>query len=707
MPPRLRLPAALLALVALTAVVTLSLWREGTTAAAEESRTQARAAAVALEQRAAATTLALQGVRSAYESGPVEAATFLRLARLPLTRAEVVAVGWAPRVPAGERAAFEAAEQVRIIAPADAAATYPLLLRGPALGGADVRDLGSDPTLGEALRLARTAGEPRLSAPVRLPGDGRMGTYVFVPVYAAGEPARTPGERRDALRGVVVGALASDALVAEATGGADVRVTEGSAVLGGEPVETGAVARAAVGNRTWTVTVAPVAPARVAPLAALLAGLTLVVLLAVFHRRLARLTDAGRRLQATLAGEQRRAKQKLRAAEERVGETERAVELVADAASAAVLDVDGDGVITSCSAASRRLLGWAPDELVGSTIFELLHPDELLAPSGDRRRYRRRDGAFVVLETSRIARHDALGFTRDVVYVLRQPAAGALLRTPAQRLSDAVALEPDPLELFSVVVEEAAAELNVPAAALVRFEPSGVGTLVAAHDSAAAPSRTGAVVVLDSETPAGRVYAERAATDGAAPIRVGTRVWGALVADRADLAQLVDVAALVQSAVGYADASARLRALATRDPLTNLHDERAFTERMRSELRRAQRYERALTLALFELDGAADEGLVLETARRLASTVRAGELVARVGPATFGWLLPETAGLNGWIAAERARATLPAAVSVGVADVEDVATADELHAHAQAALDAARRSGGATTFRYSAELGVL
>src|SRR5688500_9006461 len=213
MPARFRLPAALLACVAVTAVVSAMLWRSESASVERSAQANARAAAAAIEERAVAATLAIQGVRAAYDSGPVEEAAFVRLARLPLARPEVVAVGWAPRVPAAERAALEAAEQIRIGAPLDAVATYPLLLREPALAGDDVADLGSDPTLGPALRLARTAGAPRLSSPVRLPGDGRIGSYVFVPVYAAGLPAETPGERRDALRGVVVGALATEILV--------------------------------------------------------------------------------------------------------------------------------------------------------------------------------------------------------------------------------------------------------------------------------------------------------------------------------------------------------------------------------------------------------------------------------------------------------------------------------------------------------------
>ena len=67
-------------------------------------------------------------------------------------------------------------------------------------------DLGSDPSLGEALDSARTTGQARLSAPVRLPGDGRIGVFAFVPVFAKGLPLRTATQRRDALTGLVAGA---------------------------------------------------------------------------------------------------------------------------------------------------------------------------------------------------------------------------------------------------------------------------------------------------------------------------------------------------------------------------------------------------------------------------------------------------------------------------------------------------------------------
>ena len=558
MSARLRLPAALLACLLLTAAVTAALWRHADASARAATDARARDAAAALAERVAGATLAVQGVRAAYASGPVEPATFVRLARLPLARLEVVAVGWAPRVLAADRAALEAAQSIRIAAPADAVATYPLLLREPAAARGDIPDLGSDATLGAALRLARTAGEPRLSAPVRLAGDGRIGSWVFVPVYAADLPTRTPGERRDALRGVVVGALATEPLVRAALGDGSrtaFRVNEGAAVLAGAPVRPGASASAAVGGRSWTVTVAPVAASHAGAYAAASVGSLLALLLALLGRHLARLSAVARRLQSTLAGERRRSQQRLRAVEERVGETERAVELVADALAAVVLDVDGDGVIATCSAASQRLLGYGPDELVGRTIYELLHPDDLLAPPSGPHRYRRSDGTFVILDTSRIKRHDALGFTTDVVTVLREVDAAALRRTAAQRIAAAVALEPDPLELFSIVCEEAAAELKVPTVSLVRFETARAGVVVGAS------RRTATTVALDETTPAGRAFAAGRSVDGAALLRVSGRPWGALVAEGAARAPLVELAELAQGAIAFADVAATRQAL--------------------------------------------------------------------------------------------------------------------------------------------------
>ena len=109
----------------------------------------------------------------------------------------------------------------------------------------------------------------------------------------------------------------------------------------------------------------------------------------------------------------------------------------------------------------------------------------------------------------------------------------------------------------------------------------------------------------------------------------------------------------------------------------------------------------------------AGDRVLAEVGRRLAATVRNGELVSRVSADHFGWILPETEGLNGWIAAERGRRAVAAApiegvgivtASAGVCDLEDVAGADELLAFAEVALAHAKGGGGDVTFRWSREL---
>ena len=96
-------------------------------------------------------------------------------------------------------------------------------------------DLAADPSLAQALQTARSTGEPRLSAPIRLERNGSLGFFAFVPVFARDLPLDTAAQRRDALLGVVVGALSANELAEAAfvglPTGLDVRVTDGPAVL--------------------------------------------------------------------------------------------------------------------------------------------------------------------------------------------------------------------------------------------------------------------------------------------------------------------------------------------------------------------------------------------------------------------------------------------------------------------------------------------
>jgi diguanylate cyclase (GGDEF)-like protein/PAS domain S-box-containing protein len=715
MPVRLRLPLALLACAAATAVVSVSLWRDANADVRREADVRAASVAAAVEERADAAFLALQGVRAAYDaSGSVDAAAFATHARVPLARPEIVAVGWAPRVAASQRSELEASARIRIGAPPDAAFTYPLLRQEPAGSSADVLDLGSDPALGATLRAARTAGRPLLSGPVRLERDGSLGAFAFVPVFARDLPLDTAAQRRDALLGVVVGALSGSRL-ADAAGALDVRMTDGPAVFapgdGGE-----AVATARVGGRTWRISVAPASASVVLPLGAAAAGLLVCLLLAGFAIRLGRRADREVELEVRLA-EERLA---LAHAAERIDQEQEARHLLAETTDALLLELDRYGVVLTCSTALARLLGYPRRELAGRDFLSLLHPDDLTAPLEGPQRLACSDGGHVLLDVRRLPRHDEVGAVSSVVAIFEIPAG---VRTTEQRIHDAVAVEPDPVELFTVVAEEIARDLAVPSVAVLRFETAGFATVAGACEpQGSATLVPGTTVPLDGDDPAARVFAGEPA-HGAAPLRVGSRLWGAIVAPGSDDSRLHALALAAQPAVAFADASVQLGALATRDPITNLPDHRAFHEQLRSEARRAARHERALSLVLVNVDGfreinekhgrLAGDRVLAEVGKRLAATVRNGELVSRISADHFGWLLPETEGLNGWIGAERARRALAAApiegvgvvtASAGVCDLEDVGGADELLAHAEVALAHAKASGGDVTFRWSAEL---
>lgn len=398
-----------------------------------------------------------------------------------------------------------------------------------------------------------------------------------------------------------------------------------------------------------------------------------------------------------------------------------------------VLLVDGDGVVEWVSPAARSLLGLAPGALAGTPFLDLVHPEDVLAET-ETQRFALRGRGWLPLRVERHATADRRG--RPQTVVLARPL------DLGERLAAAVSSEREPLELFAVVAEEAGATLGTDVAAVVRFEQTGDGTVVGCWqtDDAEAPA-PGTRLSLDGASAAAAVFRtgrparvdEGGEVGHAAPVHVSDRVWGAIVlatrpARAAALpddleARLTELARAVAPSLAWADASLQLSALATRDALTNLADARAFQEQLRAEVLRARRHERPLSIVLLDVDEfrrlnatygrlACDRALA-ETAHRLAAETRQGEHVARLGGNRFGWILPETDGLDAWIAAERARKALSAVpyagiggitVSAGVCDLLDAADADELVALADVALLHAKRNGRNVTFRYSPEL---
>ncbi|HEY4276971.1 MAG TPA: diguanylate cyclase [Conexibacter sp.] len=263
--------------------------------------------------------------------------------------------------------------------------------------------------------------------------------------------------------------------------------------------------------------------------------------------------------------------------------------------------------------------------------------------------------------------------------------------------------------IFALVAEEIAAAYGGEAGAVARYEDDRVARIVGtwSADGVQGLQLDGVLSLEGGGIAAGLRAGAPARADGGpghrpfrwrvgAPIRSGSRVWGfvtALCSLRpfpVDVEhRLADFAELISAALVHEEARGQLAELATTDPLTGLANQRAFQQRLAAETERARRHGRNLGVALIDVDGfkvvndtyghqAGDE-LLRAVARRASGTVRAGELLARVGGDELALLLPEADAEEAYTAAERIRQLIAhepigpsgsITVSVGVSDLE-------------------------------------
>ena len=157
---------------------------------------------------------------------------------------------------------------------------------------------------------------------------------------------------------------------------------------------------------------------------------------------------------------------------------------------------------------------------------------------------------------------------------------------------------------------------------------------------------------------------------------------------------------------------ADLERLAIRDEMTGLYNYRHFRGQLKTEVQRAIRYQRPLSLILIDIDhfksvndtlGHAEGDRVLTgIARILNAKVRATDTAFRYGGEEFVVVLPETRGDQALVVAERTRQAIEQAeleigrsvtVSAGVAEFLATEDAEALLRRTDTALYAAKRAG--------------
>jgi len=117
------------------------------------------------------------------------------------------------------------------------------------------------------------------------------------------------------------------------------------------------------------------------------------------------------------------------------------------------------------------------------------------------------------------------------------------------------------------------------------------------------------------------------------------------------------LAASCISAVENARRYGEARKLAETDALTGLYNQRYFQETLRREVMRAHRYQRKLTLIVFDLDDfksindqvghLAGDRVLAQAADRLREAVRSVDVASRIGGDEFAVIMPESAAEDG------------------------------------------------------------
>ncbi len=324
-----------------------------------------------------------------------------------------------------------------------------------------------------------------------------------------------------------------------------------------------------------------------------------------------------------------------------------------------------------------------------------------------------------------------------------------------RELAIAVAEMRVPEVIYELVAKHAAEISGLHCAVVVRFRVDRTGEVVGSWGTG--NRRTGSLIPLDgtggvpsvarSGRPAritgaearyalhlsGAELSQVAPVPGgvAVPIEVHRELWGCVCVTARDASLMPDeleerltmFADLVGLAIANTDSSARLLSQATSDPLTGLLNHRAFQDRVESEVGRALRYERPLTLVLLDLDffksindaygHQAGDAVIMQAARLLETGARAGDVLGRIGGDEFSMLLPETSEEDALPIAQRWAARFrdgPVGVadhltmSAGVCDLAHANGSRELLRLADGALYWAKSQGRDTVVAYAPDV---
>ena len=376
--------------------------------------------------------------------------------------------------------------------------------------------------------------------------------------------------------------------------------------------------------------------------------------------------------------------------------------------------VDKEGRFLSVSAASERVFGYRPEEMVGRIAFDMMHPDDRAASralveqinlgqaSADHEnRYIHKDGHIVHIMWSAQwleAEQVRVGVARDItrrkraeamqaaVYAISEAAHSAEdLQTLFRRVHELIG-QLLPAENFFVALYDAANDqLSFPYYVDQFDAPPSPGPLDSGSFCAEV-IRSGETLLLTPATAAQMLakndtLAARHSLDWlGVPLISGTDTSGVLVLqsycgsvryNEQDKELLQFVSSQLAAAIERKRTHSRLEFLAQYDQLTELPNRALFLDRLRSSLHRAQRDSLRLAVIYLDMDNfkyindtfghTAGDHLLREVAHRLRQCVRESDTVGRLGGDEFAVLLDHIGRLeDATLVAEKILASLSA-----------------------------------------------
>ncbi|GJI99927.1 diguanylate cyclase [Duganella rhizosphaerae] len=359
----------------------------------------------------------------------------------------------------------------------------------------------------------------------------------------------------------------------------------------------------------------------------------------------------------------------------------------------AVCMVDADGRFVFVSAACERIFGYAPQEMIGMQMINLVAPadrERTLAAartimdgqpaSHFENRYVRKDGKIVhIMWSARWSEADQLrvAVARDITATKQAETMQAALYA----ISEAAHASDDLPALFRHIHQIIGAMLPAPGFAVALRGDRGEGVEfsyhVNAHGGAAPPPlacwlgeqvlRGGQPVLLTPATAAALPPALQAAgmlPDCwlGVPLTTSQGSIGVLMLQSGDGPEqsgytdqdqelLMFVSNQVATAIQRKQLHSRLRFMAQHDELTQLPNRRLFLDRLQMAVARAQRHQCRLALLFIDLNKfkqvndehghACGDLLLREVAHRLKRCVRESDTVARLGGDEFVIIVEE------------------------------------------------------------------